>query len=105
MGFAAKIYERVDGKLRGRQINDQPDGFLRGAVLHAQRSPERFPLLSRVAFEGSTRFEPEQREALKSEWLFLDALAVGRAEKNKWETIYQALLREDGFQAIEFVAL
>lgn len=104
MGLAAKIYEEADGKLTGRQVSDQPDGFLRMAVLHAQRSPGRFPQLSRVSLEGNTAFGPDLRDALKAEWLLLDSLAVGRTEKNKWDVVFQALLHADSFRGVQFVS-
>lgn len=105
MGLAARIIQtEAESKLKGQQVNDQPDGFLRIAVMHAQRSPHRFPTLARVNLEGLTAFGPEERAALKAEWLMMESLAVGKVERHKWDVLFQALLHEDTFKEVQFVA-
>jgi hypothetical protein len=101
MSLEAHIWDQEEAP-NGRTLKDEPDHFLSVAVAHARKASWRFPLLSAVAPAFPTRVDADQRERLKKEWMMLESLAIGPHEKAKWQAIYNALIRPQSFQLIEF---
>lgn len=103
MGFEIRVYDGEEAPL-GRTIPDQPDHFYSTAVTHARKSPHRFPLLARVdpAAAGSSVFQEMERLDLRTEWMHLESLAIGRAERAKWDQVFAALNRKT-FTGMQFV--
>ena len=103
MGFEIRVYDGEVSPL-GRAISVLPDRFYSTALTHARKSPHRFPLLARVdpAAAGSSVFQEMERLDLRAEWLHLESLAIGRAERSKWDQVFAALNRKT-FTGLQFV--
>jgi len=103
MDLNARIFDGEGGPA-GRSVSDLPDRFYSTAVLHARKSPARFPLFASVDPEGRTEFTGGDRYALKAEWVMLESLAIGAAERGKWNQLFKVLTDEQTFVGLEFAA-
>jgi hypothetical protein len=90
MALDVRIYDS-EGAPEGQLLSDGQDHFYSTAVAHARKSPQRFRLISRVEPQGLSSFEEADRPALKKEWLSLESVAIGRAERAKWDQVFAAL--------------
>ena len=103
MGLDVKIFDQESGA-SGRLISDLPDRFFSTAIGHSQKSTDRFPLLSKVSPEGTTHFGSDDRSALKAEWVQIESLAIGGAERGKWNQVFKVLADDETFVGLEFEA-
>lgn len=102
MSFEARIFDDEDAP-NGKQVKDLPDHFYSVAIAHAQRSRQRFPMLGRVDLLGETAFTPSDRDRLKSEWVMIESLAIGKQERDKWSIVFSALTKGDTFKGLQFI--
>ena len=102
MGLEATIFDQ-EASPNGKVVADQPDGFYAVAINHARKSISRFPLLGQVDPAGQTLFDSSQRQSLKSEWITLESLAIGKRERDKWTVIFSALTKDETFKGIRFI--
>lgn len=100
MALDVKIYDSEESPA-GRVLADGQPHFYSIAVAHARKSPQRFRLISRVDLEGGFVFEEADRLDLKSEWLTLESVAIGRDERAQWNQVFAAL-NKSTFAGIQF---
>lgn len=102
MNLEAKIFDDKDSPT-GRPVSDLPEGFYAIAIAHARKSRDRFPLLGKVDVTQFNEFSSLDREGLKKEWDMLESLAIGAAERFKWDLLYKAFRKQETFQRLEFL--
>ena len=95
-----RIFDSEDAPA-GKVISDGQDRFYTTVVNHARKSPNRFRLFSRIDPVGSQSFEEVDRLDLKAEWLTLESVAIGGAERAKWNQVFAALNKKT-FVGIQF---
>jgi len=100
MGLDVRIFDSAESP-DGRVVADGQDRFYSTAVSHARKSPQRFRLLSRIDPVGSMSFEEVDRVDLKSEWVTMESLAIGQAERAKWNQVFAALNKKT-FVGLQF---
>jgi hypothetical protein len=100
MGLDVRIFDSEDAPT-GKVLTDGQERFYTTVVNHARKSPNRFRLFSRIDPAGSQSFEEADRLDLKAEWLTLESVAIGGAERAKWNQVFAALNRKT-FVGIQF---
>jgi hypothetical protein len=54
--------------------------------------------------EGKIFYGSSDRTGLKAEWVMIESLAIGAAERAKWNQIFKTLADPETFVGLEFMA-